>query len=421
MESFQRIKVIGKGAFGAAILVKRDGKNYVVKEVMLEGLSAREKLEAQNEAKLLRQLDHPYIVKYEDSGVQHGKLWIAMDYCSGGDLDEFINSKRKASLFLTELEALGVFGQVCLALNYMHDKHILHRDLKSKNIFLSSPAVPGKIPMVKLGDFGIAKVLAHTRDKAKTQIGTPYYLSPEICEDKPYGTKSDVWAMGCILYELLALKVPFVAKDIPGLVRRILHDPAPPLPAQYRSIDGLAKLLDSLLRKDFNRRPSIAEVLQEPCVAKNVQLLPPVPSAAPAPAPAPSAAPAYVEPAVQYVPTPSAPLGRVNSVSPVKPPSASPSKVLQAPAPVSKPSPKPIVSPQKAAPYSATPPQRVAPRAAPASIVPSPAVRPSMFCSVSHNILLLYSILFISMYSCCIVLGVRSASASSPEPLSTMS
>ena len=245
---------------------------------MLDGLSSREKLEAQNEAKLLRQLDHPYIVKYVDSGVNHGKLWIAMEYCAGGDLDEYLIAKRKLSVFLTEAEALGIFAQVALALSYIHEKHILHRDLKSKNIFLSAPAVAGKVPIVKLGDFGIAKVLANTRDKAKTQIGTPYYLSPEICEDKPYGTKSDVWAMGCILYELLALKVPFTAKDLAGLVRKIMHDPTPSLPGQYRSIEGLSRLFESMMRKDFSKRPSISDVLQEPCIARAVQQLPIIPS-----------------------------------------------------------------------------------------------------------------------------------------------
>lgn len=95
------------------------------------------------------------------------------------------------------------------AIDFIHDKNILHRDLKSKNVFLHNPPEGSRYPIVKLGDFGIAKVLAHTRDKAKTQIGTPYYLSPEICEDRPYDTKSDVWSLGCVLYEMLALHVPF--------------------------------------------------------------------------------------------------------------------------------------------------------------------------------------------------------------------
>jgi NIMA (never in mitosis gene a)-related kinase 1/4/5 len=158
MEAFQRVKVIGKGAFGAAVLVKRGGSQYVIKEVLLEGLSAKDKLEAQNEAKVLKQLGHPSIVKYVDSGMQHGKLWIAMEYCSGGDLDEYINAKRKAGVFLNEAEAMGVFAQLCWALSYLHESHILHRDLKSKNVFLLAPASSGKPPIVKLGDFGISKV-----------------------------------------------------------------------------------------------------------------------------------------------------------------------------------------------------------------------------------------------------------------------
>lgn len=81
-------------------------------------------------------------------------------------------------------------AQICLALKHVHDHNILHRDLKSQNIFLTQKGI------VKLGDFGIAKVLDATEGQAQTQIGTPYYLSPEICESKPYGRKSDVWSLG---------------------------------------------------------------------------------------------------------------------------------------------------------------------------------------------------------------------------------
>jgi NIMA (never in mitosis gene a)-related kinase len=338
MEGFQRVKVIGKGAFGSAILVKRDGNQYVIKEVVLDGLGAREKLEAQNEAKLLRQLEHPYIVRYVDSGVQHGKLWIAMEYCSGGDLDEYLANKRKMSAFCSEQEAMGIFAQISLALSYIHDRHILHRDLKSKNVFLSASVPSGKVPIVKLGDFGIAKVLAHTRDKAKTQIGTPYYLSPEICEDKPYGTKSDVWAMGCILFELLALKVPFTAKDLHGLVRRIMHDPTPALPAQYRGVDGLGKLFEGMMRKDFSKRPTIAEVLAEPCVARAVAIL-------------------------NASSTPSA-------AHPVASPSAPPPAAVPSP-------PRPAPAPTPAAPPPSQPAPRQAPSAGRRSEAPS-AVRPSV-------------------------------------------
>lgn len=93
--------------------------------------------------------------------------------------------------------------QICFAVKYLHDKNILHRDLKLSNIFISSNGD------IKLGDFGIAKVLNNTDEFAKTIVGTPYYLSPEICQKKPYNHKSDIWSLGCVLYELMNLKHAF--------------------------------------------------------------------------------------------------------------------------------------------------------------------------------------------------------------------
>jgi NIMA (never in mitosis gene a)-related kinase len=273
MDSFQRIKVIGRGAFGAAVLVKRSGCLYVMKEVQLGGMSAKEQLEAQHEAKVLRELDHPYIVHYVDSGIQRGKLWIAMEYASGGDLDAYIQAKKRANKLFAVQEALGIFAQACSALQYLHEKRILHRDLKTKNIFLDKPSVSDATPVVKLGDFGISKVLAHTRALAKTQIGTPYYLSPEICEDKPYSFKSDVWAMGVVLYEILALRVPFEAKDMAALVEKILHSAAPKLPASFERIEGLAPLYASMLDKVAGRRPMIQDILALPLIKSALEIV----------------------------------------------------------------------------------------------------------------------------------------------------
>jgi NIMA (never in mitosis gene a)-related kinase len=98
-------------------------------------------------------------------------------------------------------------------LKSLHDKKILHRDLKCANIFVTGDGI------YKLGDLNVSKVLNKTM--AQTQTGTPYYASPEVWKDKPYGQKSDIWSLGCVLYEMAALKPPFTAHDLQGLYKKV--------------------------------------------------------------------------------------------------------------------------------------------------------------------------------------------------------
>merc|ERR1719414_1123818 len=152
-----------------------------------------------------------------------------MDFCEGGDLTKQIEAAKRRRMPLSEDQVLRWYTQAILAIKYIHDRHVLHRDLKPSNFFLS------KSGNVKMGDFGIAKVLACTAACAKTQIGTPYYLSPEVCQEKPYTWPSDIWAMGCILYECCALRVPFEAANISGLVQKICRGPTPTVPPPTRT------------------------------------------------------------------------------------------------------------------------------------------------------------------------------------------
>jgi len=158
-----------------------------------------------------------------------------------------------------------MFVQICLALKHVHSRKILHRDLKSQNIFLTKKGV------VKLGDFGIAKVLDNTGDVARTQIGTPYYLSPEICEDKPYGKKSDVWSLGCVLYEIAALDLPFQARNLPALAHRIMTKDPKPLPGTFST--QLRLLTSALLNKKPALRPSVVTILRSDYVQGHISSL----------------------------------------------------------------------------------------------------------------------------------------------------
>lgn len=155
--------------------------------------------------------------------------------------------------------------QICLAIKHIHDRKILHRDLKTQNVFLTSKGE------VKIGDFGISRVLQHTYDCAQTAIGTPYYLSPEICQEKPYNQKSDIWSLGCILYEIVTLRHAFDASSMKGLVVKILRGTYPSIPSCYSQ--NLRDLIDEMLQKDPHKRPSIKRILEKDFLSSRISQL----------------------------------------------------------------------------------------------------------------------------------------------------
>merc|ERR1740117_858994 len=225
--------------------------------------SKQEKERVKKMSQVLSSLKHPYIVRYRESFHEDGWLCIVMDYCEGGDLSDKVKKMRQAGKSIPQEQVLRWFSQAILALKYIHDMHILHRDLKSGNFFLS------KSGNIKMGDFGIAKVLECTAACAQTQIGTPYYLSPEICSGKPYSWGSDIWSMGCILYEMCARRVPFDAPDLKALIQKITRGPAPELPSEYST--GMRNLCKDLLDRDASKRPCAADILKRPVVQEVVR------------------------------------------------------------------------------------------------------------------------------------------------------
>ncbi|KFQ25272.1 Serine/threonine-protein kinase Nek1, partial [Merops nubicus] len=192
---------------------------------------------------------------------ENGCLYIVMDYCEGGDLFKKINAQK--GVLFSEDQILDWFVQICLALKHIHDRKILHRDIKSQNIFLTRDGT------IQLGDFGIARVLNSTAELARTCIGTPYYLSPEICQNKPYNNKSDIWALGCVLYEMCTLKHAFEAGNMKNLVLKIISGPFPPVSVHY-SYD-LRNLLSQLFKRNPRNRPSVNSILEKNFIAKRVE------------------------------------------------------------------------------------------------------------------------------------------------------
>lgn len=147
---------------------------------------------------------------------------------------------------------------MCLGLEYLHSKKVLHRDVKTLNMFLT------KDDSIRIGDLGVAKVLTHTANFAKTMVGTPYYLSPELCEEKPYNAKTDVWALGCVLYEIITHRHPFQSTNQGALILKIIRGRYDPIPASYSA--DLASVVSACLTKDYKKRLDVKGLLELPCV-----------------------------------------------------------------------------------------------------------------------------------------------------------
>ncbi|MED6234750.1 Serine/threonine-protein kinase Nek8 [Ataeniobius toweri] len=256
MEKYEKIKVVGRGAFGIVHLCQRrsDGAFVILKEIPVEQMSRDERLAAQNECQVLKLLHHPNIIEYYENFLEDKALMIAMEYAPGGTLAEYI--QKRCNSLLDEDTILHFFVQILLALYHVHNKLILHRDLKTQNILLDKHQM-----IVKIGDFGISKILV-SKSKAYTVVGTPCYISPELCEGKPYNQKSDIWALGCVLYELASLKRAFEAANLPALVLKIMSGTFAPISDRYSP--ELRQLILNMLNLDPSKRPQLNEIMALP-------------------------------------------------------------------------------------------------------------------------------------------------------------
>ena len=277
MQRYKVVKTLGKGSFGTVVLVEPkatlgQGKRMCIKKVDIRRISKKERDAAMGEAKLLERFTHPNIVKYVERFVDDGILCIVMELAEGGDLHAKL--RRQGGRLLPEETILEWFTQICLGMQHVHKQHVLHRDIKTQNIFLA-----GGDKTIKIGDFGISKVMENTMQMAKTKVGTPYYLSPEICKGKLYDHKSDIWSLGVVLYELTTLKHPFTGNSMGDLSRKIVRGKYTPPPKSFSA--DLRKLIADMLSIDPAQRPDITEVLERSCCWKHAQGQPGQPAVQP--------------------------------------------------------------------------------------------------------------------------------------------
>jgi len=263
-------KLIGTGSYGEAWLVERNSDQaiFVCKAMDLGKMSARDKQYAYSEIKCLANCNHPNIIKYVEDAEENDMLLIVMEFADSGDLDRQIKARAADNFrYFQEHEVLFLFLQCCLSLEHIHRHKMLHRDIKGANILLTSNG------LIKLGDFGFSHQYEETVSGvvASTFCGTPYYLAPELWNNQRYSKKADVWSLGVLLYEIMALKRPFTATNMKGLMAKVNAGDYAPLPDKYsRELHDLVRFI---LVTDANQRPSIAEIFEQPYVRKGLTVL----------------------------------------------------------------------------------------------------------------------------------------------------
>src|SRR5262245_61783020 len=237
--------VVGTGAMGVVYRARQTALDKIIAiKVMHAGLAADETFAARfhREAKAASRLDHPNSIRILDFGQEpDGRLYIAMDYLDGRDLLEVINHEWP----LSTLRMVDILAQALSALAVAHDLGILHRDLKPENIMVLRGTNDDGSPndLVKVCDFGIAKIIERDDDPAKTReklstggivVGTPAYMAPEQARGESLDLRCDVYAVGVILYQMLTMRVPFDAPTPLSTLLRLVNE-EPPLPSSISS------------------------------------------------------------------------------------------------------------------------------------------------------------------------------------------
>ena len=265
MDRFEIIDKLGDGAYSVVYKVKRkqDNNIYALKKVKLKGLSEKEKQNALNEVRILASVKSNFVISYKEAFIdeEESSLCLVMEYADKGDLYQKITQFKKMGCLIEEIDVWRIFIQMTKGLKALHDLKILHRDLKSANVFLFSDG------SAKIGDLNVSKVVY--KGLGYTQTGTPYYASPEVWKDQPYDSKSDIWSLGCVTFEMLALRPPFRAENMEKLYNKVIRGQYGKISERYS--DDMKEIIKFMLKVNPKERPSCAQILNHELVKKRLE------------------------------------------------------------------------------------------------------------------------------------------------------
>ncbi len=265
MKNFEIINKLGNGAYSEVFKVRRkaDSKIYALKKVKLKNLKEKEKQNSLNEIRILASIKSPFVISYKEAFFteEDKTLNLVMEYADSGDLYQKIKLFKKKKLFFEEKDIWKIFIQITRGLKSLHDLNILHRDFKSANIFLFEDGA------AKIGDLNVSKIL--NKSLGQTQTGTPYYASPEVWNNSPYDCKSDIWSLGCILYEMLTLNPPFQADDFDGLYKKVIAGKYNKINSRYS--EDMNEILKLLFKVNPKERPTCDELLKLDLIKKRIE------------------------------------------------------------------------------------------------------------------------------------------------------
>ena len=266
MSAKEPVRRLGGSTTATVMVVNRLGvpeQQFVVKAMALRGMDEQERRRALQEVKILKSLRHECIIEYIEfwwvgAGPESSRLTFVMECGENGDLRVPVQAASQSGKHLEEVLILSWLQQMLKGLEHVHQKDIIHRDLKAMNIFLKDTW-----RTCKLGDFGISTAV-ETGKSASGCVGTPAYMAPELLWNQRYASAVDLWAIGVVLYELMALRLPFVGSNVLSLVYQIAfndYDDAPLRMGGYSP--ALIDLVGRFLDKDPTKRPEAAHLLAE--------------------------------------------------------------------------------------------------------------------------------------------------------------